>query len=129
MMWLEALSLFLLAIVIYLVWRYKIMPDVITDTYEISIGIIAHGAAEISNVVAPTEVEADEPFTIEYDVTNNGETDSMFAQIKNTADDIVFEGTRWDEEIPAGEEVHKIAQMPGISAPLNAIIEAGYTRG
>jgi len=104
------------------------MTDIVTDTYELHIGLVQHGNAQISNVVAPEEVEIGEPFNIEYDVTNEGPTDTIYGHVMRTDNQQVFEGTDWEESIPSGQVVNKVAQMPPISEPLDVTIVVGYRK-
>ena len=104
------------------------MTKVQTDTYQLTINIKDHGNAQIQNVVAPTEIYADTSYQIEYDVINNGGTDIMYGQITDDDSDPteIISGTEWGEEIVSGQTNHYVAEMPGLTAPLNATIEVGY---
>jgi len=93
------------------------MPKVVTDQKEFSISIIQHGNAEILNFSAPTEVESGEEFVIEYDVINNGITDTLYGEIV-LDDQSILEGSIWEEVVPADETVHKSVTVPGITAPM-----------
>ena len=105
------------------------MADVITDTYPLHIGLVQHGHAKIYNVVAPEEVEQGDPYNIEYDCKNEGAvTDLIFGHVKNDSDEIIFEGTDWEENIPSGQQVHRIAQMPPINEPMDVTIVVGYRK-
>ena len=102
------------------------MSKTVTDTHEFSISIIQHGDAAISNPTIPAEVESGEDFVIEYDVTNNGVTDTLYGAIK-LADGTILAGSDWGESIPESEIVHKTFTHPGITAPMMGnIIEVGH---
>lgn len=102
------------------------MTDHITDSETVTITVVAHGNLDVAITNAPTQVFVNEPFDIDYDVTNNGGDDMCYGHAKIGG--TVQSGTRWDEAIVAGATVSKTATVTIISIGSNdVVIEVGYT--
>ena len=97
----------------------------ITDSYTLQITIIQHGNAQIvtDSVVFPSEVEANTPFDISYDVRNDGAEDTLMGHI--LADGIQI-GIDWEETFTEGEIKTRTFTHPGISADTGFTIEVGH---
>lgn len=101
------------------------MAKTTTDTHTLNITIILHGTAKILNVVAPSQVESGEEFTIAYDCKNDSPTnDTLWGHIKDP--DEVLTGSEWEEEIIAGETKSKSFTHSGITVDTQFVIEVGH---
>jgi hypothetical protein len=104
------------------------MADIVTDTHQLEITIIEHGNPQIKDVVYPDSVEANEDFTITYDVENTDEDDNCFGRVFDTVTGIEIANTRWDEIINEGSIVTKTATIPGSDVFITLTIEVGYVK-
>jgi hypothetical protein len=103
------------------------MVDHITDQFDLTVGVIQHAAGQILNVSFPSQVEANTPFSISYDCKNNGATDNMFGQILDIDTSTVIPGSRWDQSVAGGASIDIASPVSGITVPLHAKIQVGYT--
>lgn len=97
----------------------------VTDSYTLNITVIQHGNAKIvPDPVFPSEVEANTPFDISYDVRNDGADDTLNGHILEGA--IEIPGSSWEELFTADEVKTKTFTHPGISADTSFTIEVGH---
>lgn len=102
------------------------MTDHMTDSETVTINVVAHGDLQITITNAPTQVFVNTPFTITYDVVNNGGDDNAYGMAK--VGGVEQSGTRWDEMIASGATVSKTATVTlTTTGSQDVIIEAGYT--
>jgi hypothetical protein len=102
---------------------------IVTESEQLSVSIIQHGNADILSVQAPSDVEANTPFDITYNVKNIGTVDDMiFGRVKDTVTGDIITGTEWSEVINAMSAVSKTATIPGYTppGPIQLTIEVGY---
>jgi len=98
----------------------------ITDSYTLQITVIQHGNAQIviDSVVFPSEVEANTPFDISYDVRNDGAEDTLMGHILEGV--LQVPGSAWEEAFTEGEIKTKSFVHSGISADASFTIEVGH---
>jgi len=98
----------------------------ITDSYTLQITVIQHGNAQIvtDSVVFPSEVEANEPFDISYDVRNDGAADTLMGHILEGM--IQVPDSNWEELFTEDEIKTKTITHPGISGDTSFTIEVGH---
>jgi len=78
------------------------MVDVETDRHEFTIEIIAHGNLSVQNVNVPATGFIDEAIVVNYDVINNGGTDTCYGRLVEVVDGNETEKDRWDDSIGGG---------------------------
>lgn len=101
--------------------------SVMTDSYELQIQIIQHGLAKIviGSVIYPASVEADEPFTIQYQVRNDSVVDTLYGHLLVGITELP--NSAWTQEnVASGEIISKTYNHPGISVETTITIEVGH---
>jgi len=104
------------------------MTDVITDTYLFEVEIKQHADLKVKNVQIPEIVESSTPFTISYQVINNGETDTCWGHIVDKKTGYEITNSKWQETIQLGETKTFTFEIPGIGDKFTGAIEVGYYR-
>lgn len=106
------------------------VDGIVTDTHQLTIAIIEHGFAKILNVDAPTAVEKNTPFDIDYDLKNESTVDDMlWTHIKNTDTGEILPDSYWEGAMAANFVTAVHFPHPGIDTSVNLTIEAGYKTG
>lgn len=100
------------------------MTNVVDETQSVIIDVVEEeGYAAISNVRAPSSVQPGESFSISYDVTNTGVSDTLFGQL--------LEGTtivdEWSQIVdPSGTIPVSVSFPSGITTATTFQIKAGH---
>jgi hypothetical protein len=101
---------------------------VVTDSYTMNIQIIQHGLAKIvaGSVVYPAApVEINTPFTISYQVRNDGAIDTLYGHLLVGITELA--NSAWTQaNVPAGTVISKTYNHPGITASTTIILEVGH---
>jgi len=104
------------------------MTDIVTDTKEFTVTIIQHANVIIKNLTTPTSVESGEDFTITYDATNNGATDSCYGRVVDVDSNSEIANSYWTESISTGSTKNCSIVIPGKTTQHNLKIEVGYQK-
>jgi len=109
--------------------KKNMVDGVVTDTYALTIDIIAHGFADIvdGSVVFPAAVEANTPFDILYDVKNTGTVQDMLYGHLLDADDNEIVGSDWTLVVDPDDTITRSFTHPGISGSTTFKIEVGHS--
>lgn len=100
---------------------------VITDSYTMNIQIIQHGLAKIvaGSVVYPASVELNTPFTISYQVRNDGAVDTLYGRLLVGVTELA--NSAWTQaNVATGAIISKTYNHPGITVATAIILEVGH---
>lgn len=100
------------------------MTDIVLDTEQITINVVAATDIDIINVTAPPYLMVGSTGTVEFDIVNNGDVVDCFAKVTHDGNEI----HRWDGTIVNGGTQHISCNVTATNDnPIVLDIEAGYT--